>query len=245
MGSRPPGVTWRPVRRSPDFPLQPQGCSDCLADSDFLPPDRGRDFTPILVESQLEVMAGCHCTESRQAPLDAAITRLTPLISAAIAAPKPVWRVIFLTPSASSLEHPYASMVPAAQRLGSCPPRQSRSRTRPLHGYSPSRALPVRAMPPRAIRTTHCSCSLVSSRPDKSGTLIAKYVRHVRSSRRYPMHGLEEHHRAKFLGNSLSSLSSIRASTLAAGIPRNRSDPSAARDRRQRGVSADAWPGTG
>ena len=24
MGSRPPGVTWRPVRRSPDFPLSPK-----------------------------------------------------------------------------------------------------------------------------------------------------------------------------------------------------------------------------
>ena len=35
VGSRPPGVTWRPVRRSPDFPLQ-LGCSDCLADSGFL-----------------------------------------------------------------------------------------------------------------------------------------------------------------------------------------------------------------
>ncbi len=33
MGSRPPGVTWRPVRRSPDFPLRPDGNSDCLADS--------------------------------------------------------------------------------------------------------------------------------------------------------------------------------------------------------------------
>jgi len=35
MGSRPPGVTWRPVRRSPDFPLQRQRCSDCFADSDL------------------------------------------------------------------------------------------------------------------------------------------------------------------------------------------------------------------
>ena len=35
VGSRPPGVTWRPVRRSPDFPLQ-RSCSDCLADSGFL-----------------------------------------------------------------------------------------------------------------------------------------------------------------------------------------------------------------
>jgi hypothetical protein len=34
MGSRPPGVTWRPVRRSPDFPLH---CySDCLANSGSL-----------------------------------------------------------------------------------------------------------------------------------------------------------------------------------------------------------------
>jgi len=34
MGSRPPGVTWRPVRRSPDFPLY---CySDCLANSGSL-----------------------------------------------------------------------------------------------------------------------------------------------------------------------------------------------------------------
>jgi len=32
MGSRPPGVTWRPVRRSPDFPLL-LWSSDCLADS--------------------------------------------------------------------------------------------------------------------------------------------------------------------------------------------------------------------
>jgi DNA-binding MarR family transcriptional regulator len=38
VGSRPPGVTWRPVRRSPDFPLQCD-CSDCLADSGF--PGRG------------------------------------------------------------------------------------------------------------------------------------------------------------------------------------------------------------
>ena len=36
MGSRPPGVTWRPVRRSPDFPLQANAYSDCLVDSDFL-----------------------------------------------------------------------------------------------------------------------------------------------------------------------------------------------------------------
>ncbi len=39
MGSRPPGVTWRPVRRSPDFPLRYR--SDCLADSGSL----GSDFT--------------------------------------------------------------------------------------------------------------------------------------------------------------------------------------------------------
>ncbi len=38
VGSRPPGVTWRPVRRSPDFPPQPKGCGDCLADSCFLGP---------------------------------------------------------------------------------------------------------------------------------------------------------------------------------------------------------------
>ena len=41
MGSRPPGVTWRPVRRSPDFP-PPQRAnardSDCLADSYLLEP---------------------------------------------------------------------------------------------------------------------------------------------------------------------------------------------------------------
>ena len=37
MGSRPPGVTWRLVRRSPDFPLQGRGtCSDRLANSGFL-----------------------------------------------------------------------------------------------------------------------------------------------------------------------------------------------------------------
>jgi hypothetical protein len=33
MGSRPPGVTWRPVRRSPDFPPPARANSDCLADS--------------------------------------------------------------------------------------------------------------------------------------------------------------------------------------------------------------------
>ena len=42
MGSRPPGVTWRPVRRSPDFPLH--CCSDCLADSGFL----GANFTGLI-----------------------------------------------------------------------------------------------------------------------------------------------------------------------------------------------------
>jgi len=31
VGSRPPGVTWHPARRSPDFP--PACASDCLADS--------------------------------------------------------------------------------------------------------------------------------------------------------------------------------------------------------------------
>src|SRR3954451_3087939 len=33
VGSRPPGVTWHPIRRSPDFP--PSSCenSDCLAGS--------------------------------------------------------------------------------------------------------------------------------------------------------------------------------------------------------------------
>ncbi len=37
MGSRPPGGTWRLVRRSPDFPLQGRGThSDCLANSGFL-----------------------------------------------------------------------------------------------------------------------------------------------------------------------------------------------------------------
>jgi len=41
MGSRPPGVTWRLVRRSPDFPLQGRGThSDCLANSCSL----GRGF---------------------------------------------------------------------------------------------------------------------------------------------------------------------------------------------------------
>jgi len=38
MGSHPPGVTWRLVRRSPDFPPQTIACSDCLADSCFLGP---------------------------------------------------------------------------------------------------------------------------------------------------------------------------------------------------------------
>src|SRR5271156_2024593 len=35
VGSRPPGVTWHPIRRSPDFPpSRPRGCSsDCPADS--------------------------------------------------------------------------------------------------------------------------------------------------------------------------------------------------------------------
>jgi len=36
MGLHPPGVTWRLVRRSPDFPLQRKRYSDCLADSDLL-----------------------------------------------------------------------------------------------------------------------------------------------------------------------------------------------------------------
>ena len=41
MGSHPPGVTWRLVRRSPDFPLQGQSThSDCLANSCSL----GRGF---------------------------------------------------------------------------------------------------------------------------------------------------------------------------------------------------------
>jgi len=35
MGSHPPGVTWRPVRRSPDFPPGCDHPGDCLADSDF------------------------------------------------------------------------------------------------------------------------------------------------------------------------------------------------------------------
>ncbi len=34
VGSRPPGVTWHPIRRSPDFPPHfVQKCSDCLAGS--------------------------------------------------------------------------------------------------------------------------------------------------------------------------------------------------------------------
>ena len=42
MDSRPPGVTWHLVRRSPDFPLYASKArSDCLANSCSL----GRDFT--------------------------------------------------------------------------------------------------------------------------------------------------------------------------------------------------------
>src|ERR1700726_370778 len=37
VGLRPPGVTWHPIRRSPDFPPSPSPCggknSDCLAGS--------------------------------------------------------------------------------------------------------------------------------------------------------------------------------------------------------------------
>src|SRR5262249_10258277 len=33
VGSHPPGVTWHPVLRSPDFPLRTSVRSDCLADS--------------------------------------------------------------------------------------------------------------------------------------------------------------------------------------------------------------------
>ncbi len=40
MGSRPPGVTWRPARWSPDFPPRSEiiDHSGCLADSHFLEP---------------------------------------------------------------------------------------------------------------------------------------------------------------------------------------------------------------
>ncbi len=34
VGSRPPGVTWRPTLWSPDFPLLVKTNSDCLANSE-------------------------------------------------------------------------------------------------------------------------------------------------------------------------------------------------------------------